>query len=377
MKKDLTERNYSHQSHLIVNAKYALTVREINMILTLLTAIKKDDKDFKDYIFTLSDFKDKTNITMTTNDLNKTIKGLMSKPLEIKISKRKWKIFNWFSYFEFDNGIITCRFDKALKPYLLEIKERFVISDLRMLLPIRSSYSKRMYLLLKEYAKIGSRVFNVKELQEILKVPKSLNNYADFKRKVLKRAEIDINKFTDLEIKLSEKKRGRKVIEVIYTIKKNSADLKTFIQIIREHYTNVILHFTIDSRPIKCSKKGFLYYGDEEKSFIDPKEAQKLWEYLHENREDLYIFKKNLEDNKKYAFLSSMSFFKEYLKTNFVHKKIVQLKRGDTKLDISIFPNGRLYDMNGEYLDDIDKIWNLLYKLAKGNKLTIFEEQES
>ena len=374
MNKNLTERNYSHQSHLIVNAKYGLTPREINMILTLLTAIDKNDKDFQDYIFTLSDFKDKTNITMTTNDLNKTIKGLMSKPLEIKISNRKWEIFHWFSYFKFDNGVITCRFDKALKPYLLEIKERFVISDLRMLLPMRSSYSKRMYILLKEYAKIGTRVFNVEELQELLKVPKSLNNYADFKRKVLKRAEVDINKFTDLEVTLNEKKRGRKVIEVTYTIKKNSADLKTFIQIMREHYTNVILHFTRDNRPIKCSKKGYLYYGDEEKSFIDPKEAQKLWEYLHENRENLYVFKKSLEEDKKYAFLSSMSFFKEYLKTNFVHRKIVQLKRGDTLLDISIFPNGRLYEMNGEYLDDSDKIWNLLYKLAKQDKLKIFEE---
>jgi hypothetical protein len=30
--------------------------------------------------------------------------------------------------------------------------------------------------------------------------------------------------------------------------------------------------------------------------------------------------------------------------------------------------------MNGEYLDDSDKIWNLLYKLAKQDKLKIFEE---
>ncbi len=155
MNTNLTNRNYSKQSHIIINAKYGLTTREINMILTLLTAIKKEDKDFKDYTFTLADFKNKTNITMTTNDLNKTIKGLMSKPLEIKISNKHWKIFNWFSYFEFNKGIITCRFDKALKPYLLEIKDRFVISDLKMILPMRSSYSKRMYLLLKEYAKIG------------------------------------------------------------------------------------------------------------------------------------------------------------------------------------------------------------------------------
>ena len=229
-----------------------------------------------------------------------------------------------------------------------------------------------MYLLLKEYNKIGSRTFDIEELQSILKVLKSMQRYDNFKQLVLKKAETDINKFSDLEVKLSEKKRLRKVVKVTYTIRKNTTDLKTFIEVMREHYTNVILHYSRDNRPIKCSKKGFLYYGDEEKSFIDRKEAQKLWEYLHDNRENLYVFKNSSEEIEKHAYLSNMEFFREYLKTNFVHRKIAQLKRGETILDIAIFPNGRLYEMNGEYLDDTDKIWNILYKLAKEDKLRIF-----
>ena len=298
MNTDLTDRNYSRQSHLIVNAKYALTPSEINLILTLLTAIKKEDKDFKDYKFTLSEFNEKTKKSMTTKDLNNTVKSLMSKPLEIYVSENKWKIFHWFSYFECDDSLITCRFDKALKPYLLEIKDRFVISDLRMILPMRSSYSKRIYLLLKEYSKIGMRTFNVEELQSILKVPKSLKNYADFKRKVLKRAEADINKFTDLEVSFTEKKRGRKVVEITYTIKKNHADLKAFIGYIRELYANTLLYHTKDGRPIKCSDKGLLYYSDNMEN-INKKESIKLWEYLHENQARLTCFQGNLFDEEE------------------------------------------------------------------------------
>jgi len=298
MNTDLTDRNYSRQSHLIVNAKYALTPSEINLILTLLSAIKKEDKNFKDYKFTLSEFNEKTKKSMTTKDLNNTVKSLMSKPLEIYISEKKWKIFHWFSYFEYDNGLITCRFDKALKPYLLEIKDRFVVSDLRMILPMRSSYSKRMYLLLKEYSKIGMRTFNVEELQEILKVPKSLKNYADFKRKTLKRAEADINKFTDLEVSFTEKKRGRKVIEITYIIKKNHTDLKAFISYIRELYVNTLLYHTKDGRPLKCSDTGLLYYSDTMEN-INKKESMKLWEYLHENKARLTCFQGNLFDEEE------------------------------------------------------------------------------
>jgi len=298
MSTDLTNRNYSRQSHMIINAKYALTPSEINLILTLLTAIKKEDKDFKEYEFTLSDFNKKTSKKITSKDLNNTIKSLMSKPLEIFISEKKWKVFHWFSYFEFDNGLITCRFDKALKPYFLDIKDRFIISDLRMLLPMRSSYSKRIYLLLKEYSKIGIRTFNVEELQELLKVPKSLNNYADFKRKALKKAEADINKFTDLEIKLSEKKRGRKVVEITFEIKKNNADLKAFISYIRELYVNEMLYHTEDGRPLKCSDTGLLYYSDTMEN-INKVESMKLWEYLHENQASLTCFQGNLFDEEE------------------------------------------------------------------------------
>ena len=215
----------------------------------------------------------------------------------------------------------------------------------------------------------------MKELQDILVVPDShKERYNKFKVSVLQKAEIDINKFTDLEIKLSEKKLARRVVEVTFSIKKNTNDLKAFIQIIRELYVNQILHHSKENRPIKCSAKGFLYYGDENNSYIDQKEAQKLWEYLHENRENLYIFKQNEIENKKYIYLSNIEFFKEYLKKEFVNKKIVQLKQGDRVLDISIFPNGKLYDMNGESFSDEWEVLQILYGLAKEGKLGIFEE---
>ena len=296
MDTDLTSRNHTKQSHIIVNARYALSRSEIDIVLTLLTAIKKEDKDFKDYEFTISELETKTNRKWNSKQLKETVKKLMSKPLELPIEHEKdWEIVNWFSYFKYSHtGLITCRFDKRLKPYLIQLSGTRVLADFRHLLPMNSSYSKRMYLLLKEYDKIGMRTFNVVELQAILKVPKSYTSkYSDFKKKVLKRAEIDINKFTDIEVNFSEKKRGKKVVEITYTIKKNHIDLKAFIANIREVYPNVLLYHSKDGRPLKCSDKGLLYYSDNMEN-INKKESFKLWEYLHENRAKLTCFQGNL-----------------------------------------------------------------------------------
>ncbi len=282
---DLTKRNYTRQQSVIINARYALTKNEIDIVLVLLTAIHKEDKDFKTYAFTMSELESRTDRQWNSTQLKATIKGLMSKPLELPNESGKgWAIVNWFTYFSFDDGLISCRFEKALKPYLIDIQGRMILGDVRHLLPMKSSYSKRVYLLLKEYAKFGVRKFETKELMEVLKVPKSLLRYSQFKQKVLDRAKTDINKFTDLKVSFDEKKVQRKVIEITFHIKKNDEDLKTFIEHIRENYTNVLLWTTKNKIEIQCSEHGMLYNKKNNKTF-DKDIAQKLWEEMHKNRE--------------------------------------------------------------------------------------------
>ena len=281
---DLTERNYTRQQSIIINARYALTKNEIDIVLVLLTAIHKDDKDFKDYEFSMQELETKTEREWNSTQLKATVKGLMSKPLELPKGDNGWTIVNWFSMFEYENGLITCRFDKRLKPYLVDIQGRMILGDVRHLLPMKSSYSKRVYLLLKEYSKFGVRKFQTEELMEILKVPKSLRTYADFKRNVLQRAEQDINKYTDLKVSFDEKKVRRKVTEITFHIKKNDEDLKTFIEHIRENYTNVLLWTTPKKIEIKCDDNGLLYNAKNNRTF-DKDTAQKIWEQMHHNRE--------------------------------------------------------------------------------------------
>ncbi len=370
-KMNLTNRHYNKQSHFIVNAKYMFSSNEIDMILTLLITIDKEDIDFKDYIFTLAEFNKKTNKSINTRELKQTIKSLMSKTVEINISENSWKMFNWFSYFQFEKGVLTCRFDKGLKPYLLEIKNRFVISDLRMLLAMKSSYSKRIYLLLKEYSKIGQRSFEIDKLQEILQVPKSFKVYSEFKKKVIKRAETDINKFTDLEVSFTEKKQGRKVVEVTFTIQKNEVDLKSFIEIIRENYANQLLYHTKDNRPLKCSEHGLLYYSDNYEN-INKKEAQKLWEYLHEHRKELECYEKM--DTKKVMrklILGDQYSFMQYMRENFIDKEVWE----KDNMMISVSFTGELFDKrSGEFFDakTNHELWGELYGLVRLGEVEIF-----
>ena len=303
MKIDLTNRTIFRESPALVNGRYSLTKTENSLVMMLLTAIDKNDEDFKDYLFTKKQLEAKTGVSYKTADLKNYAKSLMSKVLEVKENDEKWKLFTWFSYFEYDNGLITCSFDKRLKPYLLDLKQ-YVYTNQEFILAMKGQYSKRIYMMLKERMQFGTRKFNVEELMEVLQVPKSYKNYADFKRKALLQAVKDINKYTDLEIKnigttkkpiyFEEIKPSRKVTEIIFHFKKNHNDIKAFIGYIRELHINKALYENKEGRMIKCSLKGLLYYADKPSDYIDKDKSIKIWEWLHEHREKLYIHQDDL-----------------------------------------------------------------------------------
>lgn len=289
----LTDRNYFRQSGVLFKGKMALSKSESDIVYALLTVIQKEDEDFKDYVFTKSELERKIGVKLDTDQLRKTARSLMSKVAELKYGKEDWELFNLFSYFRYKNATLTCRFDKAMKPFYLQLQQ-FILADLRHILPIKSEYSRELYFLIKERAKFGSRTFDVEELMEHLQVPKSQKeNYGEFKRKVLNQAKNDITKYTDLEVDFEEIKPIRKVTGVTFTIKKNHSDLKSFIEFIREQHPNELLYYSKDNRPLKCSLEGLLYYADD-MATLDKTTAQKAWEFLHEKREKLLCFQPSL-----------------------------------------------------------------------------------
>lgn len=290
----LTERNYFRQAPAIVNGRYSLTKSESDLVYSLLSTIAKEDEDYQDYVFTKYDLEKKLGVKLDTAQLRATAKSLMSKVLEVIEDDEEWELLSWFSYFHYKKGVITCRFDKSMKPYLLELQQ-YVLADIRHIIQIQSEYSRRIYLLLKERLNFGTRTFNIEELQDILQVPQSYKRYDNFKRKVLETAERDINKYTDIRVSFTEKKVIRKVESITFSIKKNLVDFKKFVEYIRENHTNKALMYD-DGKLVKCSLYGLLYYPQNPEVHLHQNHALDLWHYMHDNMSKLLIFQPTLLD---------------------------------------------------------------------------------
>ena len=96
-----------------------------------------------------------------------------------------------------------------------------MVYDVKNILKLPSTYSIRIYELLKQYERIGERKFAVKELKEILGINREYKLYGHFKDRVIDKAQSDLKTFTDIQFTYTEVKKGKAVEILVFQIRQN------------------------------------------------------------------------------------------------------------------------------------------------------------
>ena len=224
---------------LIQKARFQLSLQEQKVILYLISKIQPNDNELKEHEFFITEFCnicgiDKDNGKNYKNVKN-TIKTLADKSAWIKQENDSETLFRWINTatIKKKSGVISIKLHEKLRPYLLQLKERFTQYELLYTLAMRSQYSVRMYEILRSYEYQRYKKFEIEDLKHIL-AAENYGRYPDFKRKVLDIAIREINDLSDLTVTYKIIKEGRRYakIEFYILIKKNMEDrLKTWANI--------------------------------------------------------------------------------------------------------------------------------------------------
>lgn len=213
------------QGNNLVEARHnnPLSAREQKIILTMVSMIQPVDEDFKDYRISIKEFSEMLGLTGSAKytELKEITKNLMSKSIEIPQADGGWLLANWISSAEYKKGegIIALSFSPKLKPYLLQLKQ-YTSYRLSNILSLSSSYSIRLYELLRKWSFLDKWESSVEEIREKLgAVTKSYLLYGNFKNKILLPAIKELNEHTDLSISFREIKKGRSVERIEFTIR--------------------------------------------------------------------------------------------------------------------------------------------------------------
>lgn len=122
------------------------------------------------------------------------------------------------------SGIAYIELDRDMVPYLFALGQKFTQYQLYNILAMKSAFSVRIYELMKSYAFQKAKTFDLDELKRLLMVEdvKSYKNFADFKKRVLDKAQKEINELTDINITYEPITKGRKVVQVKFRIQKKN-----------------------------------------------------------------------------------------------------------------------------------------------------------
>lgn len=223
----------------LVESRYKFDIWETRVLAKMITLIHKDDEDFKTYRIYIKELQDDFQLTRNKDAYKRLKDGarrLMSRIVTITyMSPEGEKVLETPVIIGVETlvagkSFVDVSFHPNMKPFLLQLKSQFLMYDIRNILKISSVHSVRIYELLKQYEKIGTRTFLIEELKDILQVSDKYPLYANFKQRVIKKAQKDLEKHTDITFTYEEKKKGRSIEKITFFIRKNASENAALIE---------------------------------------------------------------------------------------------------------------------------------------------------
>jgi plasmid replication initiation protein len=196
---------------------------EMDLFFSICAKLKKQNTDTIRLSFEqlreLSNYKP-TATKRFVNDLE----SVYSKMLQLTYTTRngldvdKFVLFNGFSIrASEDVPYVEISINPKLESILNEIDSNFTRFELEEFTQLKSSYSKTLYRLLKQYRSTGIYIVNIEEFRRLLDIPVSYR-ITNIDQKVLNPVKKELSKYFDnLQIAKVKAKKGNKIAQLVFT----------------------------------------------------------------------------------------------------------------------------------------------------------------
>jgi plasmid replication initiation protein len=226
-----------------VEARYKFDIWETRVFAYMLTLIKYSDTDFAEYKINVGDIVREFGLNkggFVYEEIKKASEKLLSKRVQIEriTAEGITEIVDTYLVVSTarpkeatKDNYIKLRFHSDLKPFLIELKQRYLVYDIRNILSLTSIYSIRLFELLKQYQKIGKRRFAVDELKSLLSIePDEYTLYGHFKDRIIKKAQKDLLQHTDIYFEFEEETEKKKVFALTFYIYDNEKNQRVTLE---------------------------------------------------------------------------------------------------------------------------------------------------
>ncbi len=275
----------------IIVSRYKLKPLAAKLVSTLISLVKDTDTYKQVYVISVSDFKELFGVEGRDyhKKLNEATDDMIRKPLKIEINgDDEWLKVHWCSSIKYKDGLLEFKISEELLPYIKKLKNEgnYLSYDLKHILMLKSSYSIRLYELLKDtfnknirYGNKTELIVDLIEFREMFEIPKSYQ-WVSIKERIFEKAKVELAKHTDIkfdwEVCSRYKRTIKKIKFKIYNNRTTTTDeelpkhLSTFLNYVnylREVYKNNTPCFIALKIDIGFGNKDY-FFGLNNKGYI-------------------------------------------------------------------------------------------------------------
>lgn len=203
----------------LVNAKYNISLIEMRLILFAMSKIKFQQKIPDKICINVEEFFNTfhcTNSKSLYNQLKQAVELLYERSLIIE-DEEKLITLRWISSttkYKNNCGQIIFSFSEEIKPFLENLRSNFTMYEIGNISKISKLFSIRLYEKCCQFRNTGFFVIDLLDLKRDLGLAGKYTHYKDLKKYILDPSEIEINKKTNLLIKIYPVKLKKKVIKL-------------------------------------------------------------------------------------------------------------------------------------------------------------------
>lgn len=207
------------------------TSEEINLFFAVIA--KAREKGTSMLNMSTHDLKEIVNYKSTSKKRwDDTIKGAVNKMASLyyyEDNEQVYKVILLFSEFEYNKETesLNIQLNEKYSYILNNITANFTIFELKEFIELKSTYSKTMYRLLKQWRTVGRKVFKKEDLFMLLDVPESTQKTKNFNPRVLDPILEELSPiFKGLKIDtVRARTTGRPIQEYVFTWKKETVGI--------------------------------------------------------------------------------------------------------------------------------------------------------
>lgn len=227
---------------------HGLTLNQMQLLAFAIYSTQQDGKTE----FHKADFEKKFDLDYRTAYAKQDAQKLSVLQIATEdLANDSFSFWNVFMGMEYKKGLFKFDWSPRFLPHILELKEKYITTDLTITSKFKSGFSWTLYDYLKAHYGYWHKLLSKEELMKLFGVENKKTyqkNTSDFKKTVLDVAIAEINEYTELQAWYVEEKEGRSIVgfdlhwstgeKVDAATTKQKNELQTIAKVISENMFN-------------------------------------------------------------------------------------------------------------------------------------------